>query len=156
MAPRFWCADNGSKAMTSKAALFALLALWGVGAGSALPARADDAAPDSTPAEARTGPVVGPAGLVNRIWQRAEADGQPGVVRIFLSDGTLVMDDCWETHRLSNWSCSPDGLLHWREAGKDVHARVKALGLDRLVLVVDRKRRPVEEHYTAASARLPV
>jgi hypothetical protein len=142
--------------MTSKAALFALLALWGVGAGSALPARADEAAADNTPTEARTGPIAGPAGLVNRIWQRAEADGAPGVIRIFLSDGTLVMDDCWETHHLSSWSCDRDGRLHWREDGKTIHARVKSLGLGRLVLLVDRRGGPVEEHYTAASAKLPV
>jgi hypothetical protein len=142
--------------MTSKAALFALLALWGVGAGTTLPARADEAAADNTPAKARTGPIIGPAGLVNRIWQRIEVDGQPSVVRIFLSDGTLVMDDCWETHRLSSWTCDPDGRLNWREDGKDIHARVKSLGLDRLVLQVDRKGSSVEERYTAASARLPV
>jgi hypothetical protein len=142
--------------MTSKAALFALLALWGVGAGSALPARADDTAADNTPAEARTGLTVGPAGLVNRIWQRIEADGQPSVARIFLSDGTLVMDDCWETHRLSNWTCAPDGRLNWREDGKEIHARVKSLGLDRLVLLVDRRGGSVEERYMAAGANLPV
>ena len=142
--------------MTSKAALFALLALWGVGAGSVLPARADEAAAEATPAKTRAGTDIGPAGLVNRVWQRWEADGQPSMVRIFLSDGTLVMDDCWATHRLSSWTCSPDGRLNWREDGKDIHARVKSLGLDRLVLQVDRKGSSVEERYTAASARLPV
>ena len=142
--------------MTSKAALFALLALWGVGAGSALPARADEAAADNAPAEARTGSAIGPAGLVNRIWKRAETDGQPGVIRIFLSDGTLVVDDCWETHRLSSWTCGPDGRLSWREDGRQIRARVKSLGLDRLVLRVDRRGGPVEEHYTAASPSLPI
>lgn len=141
--------------MTSKAALFALLALWGVGVGSALPARADDAAADNTPAEARTGPAIGPAGLVNRIWQHAKTDGQPDVIRIFLSDGTLVTDDCWETHRLSSWTCSPDGRLNWREDGKEIHARVKSLCLDRLVLLIDRRGGSVEEHYTAAAVPPP-
>jgi hypothetical protein len=140
--------------MTSKAALFALLALWGVGAGSALPARADEAAAEAAPAKTRAGTTVGPAGLVNRIWQRWEADGQPGVVRIFLSDGTLVMDDCWETHRLSSWTRGPDGQLNWHEDGKEIRARVKSLGLDRLVLLVERRGGAVEERYMAAGVNL--
>jgi|SRR6185437_4938297 hypothetical protein len=136
--------------MTSKAALFALLALWGVGVGGALPARADESSADNTASEARTQAPVGPAGLVNRVWQRSGSGDQPGVIRIFLSDGTLVMDSCWETHRLASWTMGPDDRLSWNEDGTDIHARVKSLGLDSLVLQIDLKGGAVEEHYTAA------
>jgi hypothetical protein len=138
--------------MTSKAALFALLALWGVGAGSALPARADESPADSTASEARTETTFGPAGFVNRVWQRMDTVDQPGLIRIFLSDGTLVTDSSWETHRLSSWTFGPDGGLAWNEDGKDIRARVKSLGLDRLVLAFDLKGGAVEEQYVAAPA----
>ncbi len=87
--------------MTSKAALFALLAMWGVGLGSALPARADDA-PESASSETKTENGIAFDGFVNRVWQQTGTEGQPGVIRIFLSDGTLVMDSCWDTHRLAS------------------------------------------------------
>lgn len=137
--------------MTSRAALFALLALWGVGVGGSLPARAEDPPGDSARSETRAHAAIGPAGLVNRVWQRADTGDQPGVIRIFLSDGTLVMDSCWETHRLSAWTVEPDGRLSWSEDGTDVRARVKSLGLDSLVLQLDLKGSPIEEHYTAAA-----
>ena len=136
--------------MTSKTALFALLALWGVGLAGALPSRADEAVSDSSSSEAKAETGLAPSGLVNRVWQQTGGDERPGVIRIFLSDGTLVMDSCWETHRLASWTQGADGSLTWNEDGADIRARVKTLAANALTLVLDLKSGPVEEYYTAA------
>lgn len=43
---------------------------------------------------------VGGDPLTDRIWLQAEAN-RPGVIRAFLSNGTLLMDSCWETFRVA-------------------------------------------------------
>jgi len=134
--------------MTSKTALFALLAVWGVGLGS-MPARAEDALiedPVTKIAESGT-----PASeLINRVWVKSDETGLPGVIRIFLSDGTLVQDSCWETHRLSAWSMRNDTDLRWDEDGVEIKAHIASLTSDHLTLVLDLKGGPVTEHYAAA------
>ena len=44
--------------------------------------------------------------LVGRVWVRSDSTGLPGVMRVFLSDSTLIMDSCWETYRLARWQIS--------------------------------------------------
>jgi hypothetical protein len=137
--------------MTSKAALFALLAVWGVGLGSGLPARADDAIPEGQMTETKTDCGNTVPGLVNRLWQKIDGDdGQRSKVRIFLADGTLVVDDSWEAHRLSAWKLQGSDRLTWNEDGKDVSARIASLTDDRLTLVFDQRGKQVAENYTAA------
>lgn len=131
--------------MTSKAALFALLALWGVGSTAALPAVAEDAVSD-TPAEAQ--PLK--RTLTNRVWVRQGSD-LPGVMRIFLSDGTMVADSCWETHRLSPWQMNGETSLTWNEDGIDIKAEVKSLTSSELVLSLALGNETVEERYAAAA-----
>lgn len=135
--------------MTSRTALFALLAMWGVGLGGALPARADDMQPE-TASETRADAGTPTHGLVNRVWQQEDSGELPGVIRIFLSDGTLVMDSCWETHRIAAWRMLGDDRLSWNEDGTEITARIAALGADLLTLVVDARGGPVEERYTGA------
>ncbi|HVW91852.1 MAG TPA: hypothetical protein VHB74_04525 [Devosia sp.] len=136
--------------MTSKAALFALLAVWGVGLGGTLPARADDAMPEGPVTETKTDCGTTAPGLVNRLWQKTDDAGVPSEVRIFLADGTLVVDDSWETHHLSAWKLTGVDELSWNEDGKAVSARIAQLSDDQLTLVFDRRGKPVEVHYTAA------
>lgn len=132
--------------MTSKAALFALLALWGVGTCTALPAVAQEAVSDSQsehePAK-RT--------LTNRVWVKADSPDLPGIMRIFLSDGTMVSDSCWETHRLSQWRMTSDTALTWNEDGIDINAEISALTSGELVLKLALGSETVEERYTAAT-----
>ena len=140
--------------MTSKAALFALLAVWGIGLGGSLPARAEDPASDPAPAELSNEAGMAPAGLTNRVWQKSGAgDDLPGVIRIFLSDGTLVQDSCWETHRLSRWKMRSASDLTWNEDGTDVDASITDLSADSLTLVLRLRSGLVEERYTAAPVR---
>lgn len=136
--------------MTSRTALFALLAVWGVGLGSGLPARAEDTALDDavTKIAAEPGAVV--PSLTNRVWIKSDDGDLPGVIRIFLSDGTLVQDSCWETHRLSPWTMSNGTELKWDEDGVEVKAHIADLTADRLTLVLDLANGSVTEHYAAA------
>lgn len=132
--------------MTTKTALFALLAAWGVGTPVCLPAMAEEApteeVADSSPAK---------RSFTNRVWVK-EGDGEdlPGVMRIFLSDGTLVQDSCWETHRLSEWKMGADGAVSWNEDGVDVTADILSVSADRLVLALKLGADTVEERYVAA------
>ena len=131
--------------MTTRTALFALLAMWGVGSTACVPAFAEDSASEL---EAGTDKPV----LTNRVWTRAEDDaGQPGVMRIFLSDGTLVQDSCWETHRLSRWELVSDNAVKWNEDGMDITAAIVSLTESELVLSLKLGKDSVEEKYVTAA-----
>lgn len=132
--------------MTSKAALFALLAMWGVGSTSSLPAFAEDSPTESTVESKNAKP-----GLTDRVWTKAEDSGLPGVMRIFLSDGTLVQDSCWETHRLSQWELTSDTALRWNEDGMDIDADIVSLSDAELVLSLKLGSSAQEEKYIAAT-----
>lgn len=132
--------------MTSKAALFALLAMWGVGSATCLPAFAEDTATESTTEAKASKP-----GLTDRVWTKAEDNGLPGVMRIFLSDGTLVQDSCWETHRLSQWELTSDTALKWNEDGMDINADIVSLTDAELVLSLKLVGGAQEEKYVPAT-----
>ncbi len=137
--------------MTSRAALFALLTLWGVGVGgAALPARAEETPTEGAGTEARAEQGAVLPGLTNKVWQRVDHGELPGIIRIFLSDGTLVMDSCWETHRLASWRPLDAHRVAWNEDGADINARIATLTETRLTLVLELKGGPVTEHYGAA------
>lgn len=132
--------------MTTKAALFALLALWGVGTTAALPAYAEETAND---AQAEAQPLK--RTLTNRVWVKQDTGDLPGVMRIFLSDGTLVSDSCWETHRLSQWKMTGDTAITWNEDGMDINAEVLSVSSGELVLNLLLGSDRVEERYAAAT-----
>lgn len=111
------------------------------------------------PGEPPTAPVAAPAAesvtttpnpLVNRVWVRADAD-LPGVMRIFLDDGTLVMDSCWETHRLAPWTSPVPGQLVWQEDTAEIKATVLNVTMSELVLQLELIDGPREERYVAAT-----
>ena len=133
--------------MPSKAAIFALLSLWGVGAITGLPAAAQDA---STPVTETS--TDDDDELTDRVWVKAGDEASlPGVVKIFLSDGTLVQDSCWETHRLSAWQKTGDNAVTWNEDGMDIKADIVTLSADELVLSLKLTGGDVEERYTPAT-----
>ena len=135
--------------MTSKAAIFALLSLWGVGTVACLPAAAQDT---SAPATETSADGDDEDELTNRVWVKAgDEEALPGVVKIFLSDGTLVQDSCWETHRLSAWQKSGDNAVSWNEDGMDIKADIVTLSADELVLSLKLTGGDVEERYTPAT-----
>lgn len=132
--------------MTSKAALFALLAMWGVGSTTCLPAFAED-----TTSESAVNQKTAKAGLTDRVWTKADDGGLPGVMKIFLSDGTLVQDSCWETHRLDKWELTSDTALKWNEDGMDISADIVSLSDAELVLNLKLVGGAQEEKYVAAT-----
>ena len=89
--------------------------------------------------------------LADRVWVRSDSTGLPGVMRIFLSDSTLVMDSCWETYRLARWQLESDNVLRWREDAADIRATIRSLHANELVLLVSLRNGSEEQHYTAAA-----
>jgi hypothetical protein len=90
--------------------------------------------------------------LLDRVWRRTDGDGPPGVMRIFLRDGTLLSDSCWETYRLSRWSALPGGIVVWSEDGVDVRAVVEELTEDELVLRLELPSGAEAQRFAPAEA----
>lgn len=133
--------------MTSKAALFALLSLWGVGTATCLPAYAED----NVATESADSDDDAAGDLTDRVWLKSGDEAQlPGAIKIFLSDGTLVQDSCWETHRLSAWQKTGANSVSWDEDGMTIKADIVTLTADELVLSLRLRGGAVEEHYTPA------
>ena len=133
--------------MTTKAALLALLALWGIGGTVALPAMGEETV-TATEESAEGTPLK--RSLANRVWVKTDSDDLPSVIKIFLSDGTLVSDSCWETHRLSPWHMTSDTSLVWTEDGMDITADIVSVTTSELVLKVNLAGGAIEETYKAA------
>jgi hypothetical protein len=136
--------------MTSKAALLALLTLWGVGTALPFPAYADDNT--ASESQSDSDDDVTDTDLTNRVWVKAGDEAAlPGVIKIFLSDGTLVQDSCWETHRLDKWELTSDTALKWSEDSMDIAADIVSLSDAELVLNLKLKGGDQEEKYVAAT-----
>lgn len=116
--------------MDTKAAILALMSVWGVGVCT-LPASAQET-PETEDADEESG-TENP--LLNKVWVRADADEDlPGPMQIFLEDGTLVTDSCWETYRLSKWQQVSDTAISWDEDGMTINADITELTESELVL----------------------
>ena len=89
--------------------------------------------------------ALGGDALVNRVWVRSGTGGPLGELRIFLSDGTLVQDSCWEVYALRTWRrVSADEIVLVEDV--EIPARILALGKDELRLslaLVDGTRQEV-------------
>lgn len=115
--------------MDTKAAIIALLSVWGVGTCAALPALAQETEDASGAAAGNANP------LLNKVWVRADSDAAlPGPMQIFLADGTLVTDSCWEAYRLSKWQQVSASAISWEEDGTTINADIAELTHNELVL----------------------
>jgi hypothetical protein len=86
----------------------------------------------------------------DRVWVRSDTDDMPGRMLIFLSNGTLVMDSCWEVYRLSAWeSDGADGIV-WSEDGQEIRAEVVETTEDTLRLRLQLVGGAQEESYRSA------
>ncbi len=129
--------------MDWKAAILALLGAWGMATGAPQPAYAQ--AGTSTASETSSNP------LLNRIWVRADEKTLPGPMQIFLEDGTLVTDSCWETYRLSRWQQVSESEISWEEDGVTISADIATLTDAELVLRLNLIGGEVDEqHYVPA------
>ena len=74
--------------------------------------------------ERRAASTTAASAITNRVWLRTSPDPPLGSMLIFLSDGTLVQDSCWETYRLSRWREDGRGTLRWQEDTAEIEATV--------------------------------
>lgn len=133
--------------MDTKAAIFALMTVWGVGTCTVVPAVAQETEPAAEETEAREDNP-----LLNRVWVRQDgSDALPGVMHIFLADGTMVSDSCWETYRLSSWQQLSDTEIAWDEDGMTINAEIASLTSDELVLSLKLVGGDEEQRFAPAS-----
>lgn len=128
--------------MDTKAAIIALLSVWGVGTAACLPASAEEAAIEDE--DDSDNP------LINKVWVMQGDAASPGAMQIFLPDGTLVSDSCWETYRLSKWQQVSDTAISWEEDGMTINADISSLTADELVLSLKLGKDVVEQRFAPA------
>lgn len=127
--------------MKATAALPALaLTLAACGGGAPSPA------PQTTPQAQAPLPANG--AFIDRVWVSAVPGAPLGSIMVFLPDGTLLMDSCFETFRLSKWGVAGD-KIRWLEDTIPIEADVSVRGKDELRLKITGQDR--EQTYIAAS-----
>lgn len=137
--------------MDTKAAILALMSVWGVGTCATVPASAQDVDDTTEDATDDVGESENP--LLNKVWVRADADAAlPGPMQIFLGDGTLVSDSCWETYRLSKWQQVSDSAISWDEDGMTINADIASVSDTELVLNLKLGSEVQEQRFTVAEA----
>jgi len=135
--------------MDTKAAVIALMSVWGVGTFGSEPALAQamEDASDTDREEEAANP------LLDKVWVRSGADeATPGPMQIFLRDGTLVTDSCWETYRLSKWQQVSETAISWDEDGMTVSADITSLSDTELVLSLKLVNAVEEQRFVVATA----
>ena len=128
--------------MDTKAAIIALMSVWGVSAATCLPSQAEETALEDE------GDTDNP--LLNKVWVQQGESASPGTMQIFLADGTLVSDSCWETYRLSKWQQVSDTASSWEEDGMTINADISSLTADELVLSLKLGSDVVEQRFAPA------
>jgi hypothetical protein len=128
--------------MDTKAAIIALMSVWGVSAATCLPTQAEETALEDE------GDSDNP--LLNKVWVQQGESASPGTMQIFLADGTLVSDSCWETYRLSKWQQVSDTAISWEEDGMTINADISSLTADELVLSLKLGSDVVEQRFAPA------
>lgn len=130
--------------MRTRLALLALFLLCGC--------RTDAAAPAApAPSSGNTEPTSTAPSFVGKAWMGEGSKDLPGVLRIFLPDGTLVMDSCWETYRLAQWRMDSGGKLVITEDGMEIPAEVLSASDGELKLRLTLVDGTKEETYRPAS-----
>lgn len=129
--------------MDTKAAIIALLSVWGVGTVACAPAMAEE------PAIEDEGDTDNP--LLNKVWVQQGESASPGTMQIFLADGTLVSDSCWETYRLSKWQQVSETAISWEEDGMTINADISSITADELVLSLKLGDDVVEQRFAPAT-----
>ncbi|WP_240229794.1 hypothetical protein [Devosia lacusdianchii] len=132
--------------MDTKAAVIALLSVWGVGTCAVIPAMAQETEDATDDDGDRSNP------LLNKVWVRADTDESlPGPMQIFLADGTLVTDSCWETYRLSKWQQVSDSAISWDEDGMTIDADIASVSDTELVLNLKLGSEVQEQRFVTAT-----
>ena len=88
--------------------------------------------------------------FVGRTWISTDPTAAPNTLRIFLPDGTLVMDSCFETYRLASWRSIGAQLIEWREDAARIEAEVTQPKPNQLRLRLRLRDETRDEHYQLA------
>ena len=112
--------------------------------------------PDTAPADA---PVAQPAtravSFVNRVWVVAESKQvEHGALRVFLSDGTLVMTSPNSTPAFGQWN-SEGGRLTITEEGRNYPTEILALDEDAFRIRINGPGEPIEILFAQAPQVAP-
>ena len=78
----------------------------------------------SAPPPAAPPASAAPLAFVGTIWLSSDPAAVLGTMRIFLADGTLVMDSCFETYRLARWEVLDGRRVAWQEDTARIEAEV--------------------------------
>jgi hypothetical protein len=92
-----------------------------------------------------------PRAFVGRTWLSTDPAAAPGTIRIFLADGTLVIDSCFETYRLARWETIDDKRIAWQEDTARIEAEVDETATGELRLRLQLTTEVKEEHYRLAT-----
>lgn len=122
------------------------LILLGVMISIVLPACAGPVGPGA----AATASPAEPPAFVGKTWMSTDASVALGTLRIFLPDGTLVMDSCGETYRLERWVSIDDGRIAWQEDSARIEAEIAQATPDELLLRLHLVNEIKEERYRLA------
>ena len=76
------------------------------------------------PRETATASHTAPPSFVGQVWIATDSSAAPGTLRIFLPDGTLVMDSCGETYRLVRWESLDGDRIAWLEDVSRIEADI--------------------------------
>ena len=72
--------------------------------------------------------------FVGKTWLSTDSSAPRGTIRIFLPDGTLLMDSCGETYRLARWTSMTPTRIAWEEDTARIEADVTQAAADVLEL----------------------
>ena len=133
-------------------AILVAIAIVMTGACDRSTAPAEAPAPSATPVadSATDTPATPTPSFTDRVWLRADAGSAPGAMQVYLSDGTLISDSCFETYRLSSWRLEGEELV-WSEDGIDIRARLVSVDSNALVLRVMLRGGEEEQRFSAAT-----
>jgi len=88
--------------------------------------------------------------FVAKTWLSTDSSAPLGTIRIFLPDGTLLMDSCGETYRLARWTSMNDTRLAWEEDTARIEADVTQAAADVLELRLHLRSEVKVERYRLA------
>lgn len=92
--------------------------------------------------------------FVGKSWIATDPSASPGTLRMFLPDGTLLMDSCGETYRLARWQPIDERRIEWHEDTARIEAEVTQVSSDALQLRLHLVGELKEENFRLASVPL--
>lgn len=119
----------------------------GLAAAFLMAAAACRPAPDAPLAGA---PQPEPRAFVGKTWLSMDPVAPQGTIRVFLADGTLIMDSCFETYRLARWEALDEKRIAWQEDTARIEAEVDDSAPGQLHLRLKLTQEIKDESYRAA------